>query len=194
MISLLQDIADIAAGHPFRKKIEPSVDGVLAIQMKDINAGLVQWNSVVRTDIGSKKTDFLQNGDILCAGKARNNYFILLNGMSEGTICSPHFFRLRIKDERLVLPPYLNWLLNSNKVQSRLQAEQMGTTTVSIRKDTLQELKIPLPPLEEQRKLVRLIEAVNAHTQRQLQLVDNNDQLMNGIAQHLFSQYGALAR
>lgn len=191
MNTTLNNIADIATGYPFRGKIESSTIGAPVIQMKDIKDKKVQWETILRSDLGGHSTHYLQENDLLCAGKARNNYFILLDELKEPTVCSPHFFRLRVKDPHRILPQYLSWLLNSDMIQNRLQAEQVGTTTFSIRKETLQKLTIPIPPIREQAHLMELAQTVEKHTQRQKQLLQTNHQLMNGIAQQLFKNYGS---
>ena len=191
MNTLLKNITDIATGYPFRGKIQSQKTGIPVIQMKDIKDGRIQWESIIRSDLGGNDSHVLGDNDLLCAGKARNNYFILLDDLTEKTVCSPHFFRLRIKDKQRVLPRYLNWVLNTDKIQSLLQAEQVGTTTFSIRKDTLEKLKIPIPPTQEQAQFIALAEKVADHTQQQQLLIENNHQLMNGIAQQLFKTYGS---
>lgn len=191
MNTTLNNITDIATGYPFRGKIKSDTLGIPVIQMKDIKDDEIQWDTIVRSDLDGNSSHLLQQNDLLCAGKAKNNYFILLDDLTERTVCSPHFFRLRIRDKERIFPQYLNWVLNSNKVQSQLQAEQVGTTTFSIRKETLQKLKIPIPPMHEQAHLMELIRTVEANTQRQQQLIKNNYQLMNGIAQQLFNTYGS---
>ena len=191
MNTLLKNITDIATGYPFRGKIQSKKSGIPVIQMKDIRDGRIQWESIIRSDLGGNDSHVLLDEDLLCAGKAKNNYFILLDDLTEKTVCSPHFFRLRIKDKQRVLPHYLSWVLSTDKIQNQLQAEQVGTTTFSIRKDTLENLQIPIPPAREQAQLIALAEKVAAHTQQQRLLIDSNHQLMNGIAQQLFKTYGS---
>lgn len=190
MNTTLKNIAEITSGYPFRGKIVSSKDGVPVIQMKDIKGEKVQWESISRSDANINTAHFLQENDLLCAGKAKNNYFILLDSLATKTICSPHFFRLRIRDQERILPQYLNWFLNSNAIQNQLKSEQMGTTTFSIRKEVLQKLEIPIPPANEQTQLVALAQTVAAQTLKHQRLIVNNHQLMNGIAQQLFNTYG----
>jgi restriction endonuclease S subunit len=89
------------------------------------------------------------------------------------------------------LPEYLHWVLNSEKIQNFLQSKQVGTTTFSIRKETLQNLEIPIPPAHEQAQLIKLARVVEANTLQQQKIITNNQQLMNGITQQLFKTYGS---
>ena len=187
----LDNIADITTGYPFRGKIKSNERGFPVIQMKDVKDGKILWKTIIRADVGGSSSHTLSDNDLLCAGKARNNYFILLDDLTEQTVCSPHFFRLRVKDKQRTLPEYLYWVLNSDKVQHFLQSKQVGTTTFSIRKETLQKLVIPIPPIREQDKLVKLAQAVEAHTLQHKKIITNNRQLMNGITQKLFNTYGS---
>lgn len=191
MNTSLKNITNIVTGYPFRGKIESNERGFPVIQMKDIKDGKLQRETIVRADVGGSTSHTLLDNDILCAGKAKNNYFILLDGLSEQTVCSPHFFRLRITDKKRTLPEYLYWVLNSDKIQNFLQSKQVGTTTFSIRKETLLNLEIPMPPIHEQAQLIKLAQAVEANTLQQQKIITNNQQLMNGITQQLFKTYGS---
>lgn len=72
----------------------------------------------------------------------------------EGALVTSHFFLFDVVRER-VLPEYLHILIGANHLAEQLDAEARGTTGyASIRPSRFLRCTIPLPPLDEQRRIV----------------------------------------
>ncbi|MCQ9126480.1 restriction endonuclease subunit S [Corynebacterium amycolatum] len=63
---------------------------------------------------------------------------------------------IRIKSDR-ILAKFLFHFLSSNATQKRLKSLSQGANIKNLRQTDLLNLKIPLPPLEEQRRITKLI-------------------------------------
>jgi type I restriction enzyme S subunit len=80
----------------------------------------------------------------------------------EGALCTSHFFLFDIVRERLE-PKYLQAIFAANYLEPQLNADAKGTTGyAAVRPKNLLAATIPLPPLEEQRRIVARIEALAA--------------------------------
>jgi len=79
-----------------------------------------------------------------------------------GALVTSHFFLFEI-DESKLLRPYMRWLLVANYFEPVLGEKAKGTTGyAAIRPKQFLACKIPLPPLDEQRRIVARIEELAA--------------------------------
>lgn len=80
----------------------------------------------------------------------------------EGALCTSHFFLFDIRQEQ-VHPGYLQAIFAANYLQEQLDSQARGTTGyAAVRPVHLLAAQIPLPPLEEQRRIVARIEELAA--------------------------------
>ena len=68
-----------------------------------------------------------------------------------------------------------------------IQSLGTGTTVKGIRLETLQQLKIPLPPLNEQKRIVAKIEALQTRTQRVKEALEAIPQLLDQFRQSVLA-------
>ena len=76
----------------------------------------------------------------------------------DGALCTSHFFLFDVNYKKLE-PKYLQLIFSANFLEKQLNIEAKGTTGyAAVRPKYLLAAKIPLPPLEEQRRIVARIE------------------------------------
>lgn len=185
----LSDIADIRLGHPFRGTVEQYDNGdVKVIQVKDTEAtGEINQNTVVQTQLSTKKQpDWLQNGDVLFVAKGAKHYSVLVEQVLQRTVCSPHFFVVRIKPKLrdVILPDFLCWQLNQQPAQRYFKATAEGSMYLSIRRQVLENVPIKVLTVEQQQKLAAL-HRCSVREQKVLEkLIENRQQQLEAIAIH----------
>lgn len=189
MNSILKDLADVQAGHPFRGSV-PFVEGgnAYALQMRDLSpSGEVAWDCLVRTEVDvSKPVQWLEPGDVVFVARGARNYAVCLREVPKPTVCSPNFFRVRIKSSKL-LPEFLAWQINRAPAQRYLASSAEGSDQLSIRRPVLEALPLALPPLPQQQLIVSLAEAT-VHEERQLlALIHNRQKQLDALAFALIS-------
>ena len=183
----LGDIADIRSGHPFRGSIEPDVNGdVHVVQVRNTKStGEIVQDEVITTTLTSKKQpDWLKSGDILFVAKGAKHYSALVADLPKQTVCSPHFFLVRIKPEfkELVTPEFVCWQLNQLPAQRYFQTTAEGSLYLSVRRQILEYVPITMLPIEKQRQLTAMHRCAVKERKVLQQLIDNRQQQLEAIA------------
>ena len=150
----LKDISDMQFGFYEKPKEEGEL---LYLQAKNFNNyGLFEDRIDGWIDISEKsKSHILEDGDILFVGKGMRNFAWKYSADIGKAIASSIFYVIRPKSE-LVDADYLVAIFNSSKYQSFFQVLGAGSSIPSIRKNELEVVEIPLPPLEIQKKIADL--------------------------------------
>lgn len=183
----LSDIADIRSGHPFRGSIEPDIKGdVHVVQVRNTKAtGEIIQDEVIKTTLTSKKQpDWLKSGDILFVAKGAKHYSALVEDLPKQTVCSPHFFLVRIKPafKELVTPEFICWQLNQLPAQRYFQTTAEGSLYLSVRRQILEYVPITMLPIEKQSQLTAMHRCAVKEQKVLQQLIENRQQQLDAIA------------
>lgn len=157
----LDDVLDIARGaspRPIKDYVTTSENGINWIKIGDTEKGGKYINSTNEriTLEGMKKSRFVKKGS-----------FLLSNSMSFGR---PYILNIDgcIHDGWLVLnqrvhvfeQDYLYYLLSSKMVYYQFCNKVSGAVVNNLNSDKVRETMVPLPPLEEQHRIVAKIEEI----------------------------------
>lgn len=119
-------------------------------------------NGMLRTELypdlkDSKVTEkhLLQEGDVLFAAKGTKNFAAVYESHTLPATASTSFFVIRLNDTT-VLPAYLAWYLNHPFISKKLKEQAIGSATPSISKAVLDQLEIPVPPVQKQKLIIKL--------------------------------------
>lgn len=129
------------------------------VRISDIHDNTVEWDTVPYCDI--KEEDIpqylLHDKDILFArtGGTVGKSFLVKN-VPEEAIYAGYLIRTRYS-ERLV-PEYLKFFMESSLYWSQLRGGTIATAQPNCNGQTLSKMILPLPPFEEQRRIVAKIE------------------------------------
>ena len=103
----------------------------------------------------SRVYDFrLKTGDVIVANRGSRMTAAYVPSNVDA-IAGGQFFIIKTK-ETSVLPEYLVWYINQRHVQERLKAESYGSYVSTLPIDSIRRLKVPIPNLATQRKIVDL--------------------------------------
>lgn len=187
MNTKLCDIADIHPGYPFRGSITPDKNGeVHVVQLRDaqVTGEIVQDEMIKTTLTGKKQPDWLQSGDILFVAKGATNLAALVEDIPEQTVCSPHFFLIRIKPEfrEKVSTAFICWQLNQIPTQRYFQSTAEGSLYLSIRRPVLEDTPIVMLPLAKQNTIAALHRCAVQEQKVLQQLIHSRKQQLDAIA------------
>lgn len=156
-----------ADGDWIESKDQDPTGSVRLIQLQDIGDGMfVNKSSRFLTEDKAKELNctFLSPGDVLIArmpdplGRACRFPDI---GQKSVTAVDVHVWR---KGEHGVDPDFLVYCVNSPEIRQSLQAQASGTTRQRVSGGRLKAQEIPLPPLPEQRRIVRKLDTLSARS------------------------------
>jgi len=127
----------------------------------------------------------LREGDVLFAGKG-NRLFSWCYRNMQPAVASSIFFVLR-SDTGIIYPEYLSAILNAPQTKNAFQQIGNGTNIFSIRKSELGAFEIPLPSLDEQKKIAALSELYQQQIALAQQLVEQKQHLYTAIISKLIT-------
>lgn len=155
----IKNIANVQVGYSFRSRLEVSKGGGIAvIQMKDLlDNNTVGCDELIMIDMDKVKDHHLvRKGDLVFRSRGLvSNAAILLENPGMAVVAAP-LLRIRVTKPDRVLPEYLNWYLSQREAQIFLTSRAIGTTQKMISKEVLEDLRVVLPPMEKQKKIVEL--------------------------------------
>lgn len=146
--------------------------GVVQLRMNNVtNRGRLEWSSFIRVpaDPETIATYQLEPGDVLFNNTNSTDLVgktALFEGHSEPVVFSNHFTRLRVIPDK-VSPSFLAFWLQEQwqqRVFENICNRWIGQSAVQ--RDKLLSLGIPLPPLEEQRRIAAILNEQMAAVQR----------------------------
>jgi len=138
--------------------------GIPLVNPTHIQAGEI----VPDMDLTISKTKFkelsnyhLQTGDVIMGRRGEMARCALVGKKENGWLCGTGslFFR---PDLKKVNPQYLFWVLSNNNTKAFLEGEAKGSTMSNLNLNIVRNIPIPLPPLEEQKEIVKQVEQLFA--------------------------------
>ncbi|MCG9569043.1 restriction endonuclease subunit S [Vibrio chagasii] len=175
--------------YNFRSRIEASATGVRVIQPKDIKDEQIQWESVITTELSSKKEpEYLQDGDLLILSRGlKQQVFVYESDKSnQKTICSNMYHHYRVSDGE-VNPHYLAFVLSHHgRIKNQIEVGAKASIGVKVySRETIEDLIIPIPTKKEQDTIVALHDNIKQQQQHYQELMDSNQAMLSSIASQL---------
>ena len=157
----LSKIAKIQSGYISRGKIEPREDGThFLLQARDVDAEclIYKTENLVRFSPDLSRKDWvLEPEDVLFMARGTRNYSVLIREIPERALAAACFFIVRVSSDQ-VLPYYLCWYLNQATVDHYLGRHSgRGVHMPVVRRSVLESIEIPIPSLEVQSKIVKMV-------------------------------------
>jgi len=157
--------------------------------------GVILRNEVFGSEIAAPKRHVLRFRDFLISKiDARNGAFGLVPDLLDGSVVSSDFPVFKL-DLTRIYPRFLEWMSRSNRFIDICKASSEGTTNrVRLKEDRFLASEIPLPSLDEQRRIVARIEELVARIEEAQELrrraVEETNALMNNYGDELFHYDG----
>ncbi|MGM0478668.1 MAG: restriction endonuclease subunit S [Bacteroidota bacterium] len=86
-------------------------------------------------------------------------------------------------------PEFLLYSLTSDFVKRQIPSLTTGTALKQLSVRNLKKLKIPLPPLETQKKIASILDAADAYRQKTKALIKKYDELTQSLFLEMFGEY-----
>lgn len=142
--------------------------GVPLVRVCDLIGGRVQWSELRRVspEIDEAYANArIQDGDVLVSVVGTIGRVALVAGVTEPTNIARAISRIR-PNRKLVEPNWLFWRLNAPDAQARFDGDVREVARKTLNIGLIKETPFKLPPLDEQREIVRRIETAFAKIDR----------------------------
>ncbi|MXR52055.1 hypothetical protein GRX03_10645 [Halovenus sp. WSH3] len=192
----LTSVLDLTTGNNYSGKHLSDNDngGRIFLTLKSVNkGGGFNWDSlkyytgevndkeiVEPGDLLIANTDVTQDGDIV-------GYSIRVpdfNSKKE-IAASMDLSILRPKCDSINIP-YVEYLLQTNYVHSRMRAFSAGSTVLHLNTDLVKSLSLPFPPLPEQRKIATILHSVDQAIEKTEKIIEQAERTKQALMQSLF--------
>ncbi len=163
-----------------RNKKHISEDGIPHLRPNNIDIGHLNLEKLVKVKLDEKidiEEYYLQKGDVLFNN---TNSFELVGRAALITEDLPwgysnHITRIRVKQD-VILPEWLTVTINYLWMQGyfkRVCTRWVGQAGVNM--NTLKKTPVPLPPLEEQKRIVAYLDSINERAQKLVKLYEERE-------------------
>ena len=124
------------------------------LMMKNVNNGEIDDDLPYIDEIDKREQRYLVQNDDVILGKMRPfKAAVARISEGEGILAGGNLYILRLDTEK-ILPLYLRLFLESDLGAAQLEAHTTGTTIPSVPVSAFDEIMVPLPPLEEQQRII----------------------------------------
>ena len=178
LIPLKDLVKEVQAGFASGENVP---EGTIQVRMNNVDtSGHLSFDSVRRVPTTLKQLDkySLTPGDILfnntnsceLVGKSA-----LFEGLDEDVVFSNHFTRIRTNSEKLYNKYLAHYLITLWRRGVFMRLCNRWVNQASVRKEVLLSLAVPIPPLSEQKRIVAVLDKVDAlhYKQQHTQLIDH---------------------
>ncbi len=177
----IKDFAQFFGGFQTRQGVKTQSDGgYFLVQIRDFGNSrtwLDPSNFAKVSPKGINPDSCLRPGDVLFLAKgARNFAYAIPESLPSPLLAGSYFFIVR--PNKSVFPPYLSWFLNQEPARRHfVQNATTGAHMPVVRRDDLENLKVPIPSLATQRKIVEFATLANQQRKLLAELAEKKDTL-----------------
>lgn len=181
------EIASISTGYQSRKAVEYEPLGThFLLQIRDFNPDRTQiaTEGMVRFNPNpSSKDEPLRSEDVVFLSRGQKNFAFALPKIPDHCLAGSYFFVLRPK--RMITGPYLAWYLNQSAAQHHFKRlASTGAHMPVVSRNVIANLKIPVPNLETQRKIIEIHTLAATHTKLLAELAMKKQILADALCVH----------
>ena len=158
------------------------------LRITDIQDARVSWHTVpyCKLDNVQKKKYRLESGDVLFARIGATTGKSFLISECPDAVFASYLIRVRTRRERL-LPELLHYVTQRNIYWTQINAAKGGRLKQGINIPVLSGLRIPLPPLPEQRKIAKALRTVDRKIEAEEQRKAALEALFKTLLHHLMT-------
>ena len=150
----------------------------------------LKYLDVINVSNTVNDNDLIQSGDVLYVRSNGNKDLIgrclYFPSVNEKLSFSGFTIRGRVINS-LIEPEYFALLSNSEIVKQQFSKNGAGTNISNLSQQILNEISVPLPPIQEQKEINKVITTWNKVISKQEELIKGKIQLKKGLLQKLLS-------
>ena len=151
------------------------------LRTTDITSGKINWKTVPYCEKSPDDLNkyLLKNDDVVISRAGSIGFSYLIESPPKAVFAS-----YLIRFNPLIFPKYFNYFLQSSKYWNEISEKKIGIAVQNVNATKLKQIKFPLSPLNEQKKIVAKIEELFAILDSTKQSLENSK---NQLKQYLQS-------
>jgi type I restriction enzyme S subunit len=161
--------------------------GTKFLRITDIQDGSVDWPTVPFCEAPQRKllSARLDDGDIVFArtGATTGKSFLIKSPPNGAVFAS---YLIRVKPSRAVDASYLSHFFQSPGYWGQIEKKTQGAAQGGVNATSLSELQIPLPPLDEQRRIGAILDKADALRRKRKRALELLESLTESIFLEMF--------
>lgn len=148
-----------------------SVDRFIAGEhMETDDLKIHRWGDVSEVDLGPAFHRRFRPGQVLYG--SRRTYLRKVAVADFDGVCANTTFVVETKDENLLLPEFLPFIMTSEPFHAFAIAESKGSVNPYVNWSDIERFELDLPPLDEQKRIADLLWAIERHSRSLTSLLD----------------------
>ncbi len=163
--------------------------GMKILRTTDIKNYSVDWESLLFCEITEKRSEvskyLIRKGDLIVARAGTIGVSVLVEKGFDNVIFGSYLIKVKLKSD--VNPKFIHYVFQSPIYWKHLQGAQ-GSTLKNINLPLLKSLKIPLPPLPEQKAITEILSTVDEAIQKTEEVITKTERLKKGLMQELLTK------
>ncbi len=167
----LGEVAIIYGGLTGKKKADFEAGNAKYITYKNIFGNIEVKESILETVQihDDERQHEVKYGDILFTGSSEiaeeaGMSSAVTTHFSEKVYLNSFSFGVRFHDDIEIMPEFAKFLFRSNFMRMQIAKTASGVTRFNISKEKFKRIKIPIPPLSAQTKIVQILDTMTAIT------------------------------
>jgi type I restriction enzyme S subunit len=175
LVELRDILLDIQYGYTVSASNEK--DSFKLLRITDLQNNSVDWDSVPYCQCDEAQKYLLKAGDIVVARTgATTGKSYLLSFIPQPSVFASYLIRLHTS--QISPPEYISWFMRSPYYWQQIIKVSKGSAQPGANSSILSKLKLPFPPLNEQRRIVTKIEELTDRTRKAREALEDVPQLI----------------
>ena len=191
------DVCKFKRGFSYRSNQitkEPTKIRFITINDVEKEGGLKQGAEriYIKEDVNVNPSFFLEKEDVLIANTDMSKGFIigapiLIENLEDKLVYSMDLTKL-IFNKSEINSKFLFYYLTHKPVRQRMKSFAQGTNVLHLNLNLVRNMKIPLPPLEEQKAIAYVLSTVDKAIQKTNEIIEKVKRLKKGLMQKLLTR------
>ena len=157
------------------------------LRITDIQDDRVDWKTVPYCDCGEedRKKYILEPGDIVFArtGATTGKSFLIQDCPKDSVFAS---YLIRVRPSSDVDSRYLAWFFQTPNYWNQITQNATGTTQPGVNATNLKKLKVPVPPLKEQKRIAAILDKADAIRRKRKEAIRLTEELLRSTFLDMF--------
>ena len=184
-VRMIQDVAEVVSGATPKTKVAEYWDGNIAwITPKDLSNHTERYiyrGDRMITDEGLKNSSakLLPKGSVLFSSRAPIGY----TAIAAQELCTNQGFKSMICNQQILDNNFMFYMMNYKK--NEIENIAGGSTFKEVSGKTVKEFKIPIPPLDEQKAIAKVLSDLD----EKIEINNKINKKLEEMAQAIFKQW-----